>query len=98
MTYNDKAIKNLSWIRLFIKNIITQKYLPLKIIYIYNYLCKLCEIKNSPSSDFEEKYNLMIKNIINFVTDYSRNHKINDLFKLKINKEITGPENIDNIL
>ena len=44
----------------------------------------------------------MIKNIINFVTDfvtdYSRNHKINDLFKLKINKEITGPENIDNIL
>ena len=85
---NEKKIKNLSWIGLLINNAITEKYISSRMTYIYNYLCKLSEIKLSPSCSFKDKYDSIIEKIIDFVSECCFNNKIDDIFKVNIKKEI----------
>ena len=93
----DKT-NNLNWLGLLINNTITEKYLPQKISYIYNYICKLCEIKLYPSLNFVDKFKLIIEKIFDFIIDYCLKNKIDEIFNLNINKKIENINNIDNIL
>ena len=83
---------NLNWIGLLINNTNTEKYLPPKITYLYIYFDKLCQVKYAPSDEFNS-FKLVLEKIINFVTDYCFQNKIDDIFKLNIKKEIK--ENIN---
>jgi hypothetical protein len=81
-------INNISWIGLLINNALTisNKYIPTKISYLYNYLCKLCEIQFKPSAEFEPKYKKVIEKLIDFIVDFCFNNKIEDIFNFKITK------------
>lgn len=90
--------KNLNWIGLLMDNRKTEEYLPLKIIYIYNYLCKLCETKFRPSTDFSEEYESVLKKVIDYITDFCFQNKIDKIFQADINKKIKENEKIEDIL
>ena len=81
-------INNISWIGLLINNALTisNKFIPNKISYLYNYLSKLCEIQFKPSSEFEQKYKKIIEKLIDYILDSCFNNNIEEIFDLQITK------------
>ena len=79
-------INNITWIGLLINNALTisNKNIPNKISYIYNYLCKLCELQFKPSPEFEIKFKKIIEKLINFILYFCFEKNIDKLFELKI--------------
>ena len=79
-------INNISWVGLLINNALTisNKFIPKKIIYLYNYLCKISEIQFIPSLEFEPKYKNILGRLIDLILDYCFNNNIEDIFNLKI--------------
>ena len=95
----DDKTNNLNWIGLLINNTNTEKYLPFKISYLYNYIYKLCEIKSYPSSSFREKFELIIGKLLDFIIDYCFKNKVDDIFTMNINKKLElNINDVDGIL
>ena len=81
-------INNISWIGLLINNALTlsNKFIPKKISYLYNYLSKIGEIQFKPSSEFKSKYEYIIERLIDFILESCFNKNIEDIFELTITK------------
>ena len=80
-------INNISWIGLLINNALTisNNFIPNNVSYFYHYLCKLCEIQFTPSSEFEKKYKINLENLIDFMLDSCFKNNFEEIFKLRIN-------------
>lgn len=79
-------VNNISWIGLFINNALTisNKFIPDKISYLYNYLCKLSESDFTPSPEFEIKYKEIIEKLIDFMLDACYKNNFEEIFNIKI--------------
>ena len=79
-------VNNISWIGLFINNALTisNKFIPDKISYLYNYLCKLSASDFTPSPEFEIKYKEIIEKLIDFMLDACYKNNFEEIFNIKI--------------
>ena len=80
-------INNIAWVGLLINNAstISNKYIPNKVSYFYNYLCKLGELQFKPSVEFEKKFKQTIEKLINLILNSCLENNIEKIFDLKIN-------------